>query len=89
MALLYLDNSFSLDMETITFESFTSKLEDCFEHLDKGSLTPDTKFRDLEDWTSINAMILIALYETEYDRRVTFDMLRRCETIRDLYALIN
>jgi acyl carrier protein len=75
-------------METVTFECFTAKLEEFFEHLEKGSLKPETKFRDLEDWTSINAMILIALYETEYNKHVTFDMLRKCETVQDLYTLI-
>jgi acyl carrier protein len=75
-------------MKTVTFEDFTTKLEEFFENLEKGSLKPDTKFRDLEDWTSINAMILIALYETEYNKHIRFETLRRCETIQDLYELI-
>lgn len=75
-------------MEKIDVQSFIVKLEDVFDTIDKGILTPDTKFRDLADWTSLNAMVLVALFETEFDRPLSFDQLRQCETIQDLYNLI-
>lgn len=68
--------------------AFIAKLEDVFDTIEKGTLTPATRFRDLADWTSLNAMVLVALYETELDRSISFDHLRRCETIEDLYQLI-
>jgi acyl carrier protein len=75
-------------MKTITIENFILKLEDVFDTIDKGSLKPGVKFRDLADWTSLNAMVLVALFETEFERPITFDQLRQCETVNDLYDLI-
>lgn len=74
-------------MIQITFEQFTEKLEEVFDSIQKETLTPTTKFRDLADWTSMNAMILVALYETEFDKSISFEQLRKCETVQDLYQL--
>ena len=74
-------------MQKLSFAEFANMLENVFDGLDKGSLKQETKFRDLAEWTSINAMILVALYETEFDKQVGFDKLRSCETVQDLYSL--
>ena len=75
-------------MKKIDVQSFILKLEDVFDTVDRGTVRPEVKFRDLADWTSLNAMVLVALFETEFDRPVSFDQLRQCETIQDLYNLI-
>ena len=75
-------------MNKIDIQDFIVKLEDVFDTIDKGTLTPEVKFRDLTDWTSLNAIVLVALFETEFDRPVSFDQLRKCETVTDLYNLI-
>ena len=75
-------------MNKIDIQDFMVKLEDVFDTIDKGTLTPEVKFQDLADWTSLNAMVLVALFETEFDRPVSFDQLSKCETVTDLYNLI-
>ncbi|HEU4719244.1 MAG TPA: phosphopantetheine-binding protein [Bacteroidia bacterium] len=69
-------------------KTFIGKLEAELEGLTPGSLTPETNYRQMPEWSSMHALILIALAETEYNISVTGDDLRSCETINDLYALL-
>jgi len=53
-----------------------------------GSLTPDTDFRSIETWSSMYALIIVAMFETDFKVTVTGDRLRKCNTVRDLYQLL-
>ena len=68
---------------------FIQKIEGEIEGLTPGALLPDANFRELPEWSSMHALIIIALAETEYDVSVTGEDLRGCKTVRDLYNLIS
>ncbi len=51
------------------------------------SLSGDTKFRDLDEWSSLASLSLIAMYDEEYGKTVNGNSIRSCETIEDLYKL--
>ena len=76
-------------MSKILLTEFIEKLDEAFENLDKGTLTPQTNFRELENWTSLNAMIIVAMFESELDTSISFSQLKSCETVQDLYNLID
>jgi acyl carrier protein len=67
---------------------FISKLERELDMLEPGSLKPDIKYRDIPNWSSMYALIIVAFCETEYNVSVTGDDLRKCETVKDLYQLV-
>ncbi len=69
-------------------EDFIKKIENEFEDLEKGKLKPDSKFRDIFEWSSINALILIALIDTEYNVGINAEDLRSSETVNDLFKII-
>lgn len=69
-------------------EDFILKIEEEFDDLEKGILKPDSIFRDHFDWNSINALIFIALVDTEYDITITPDDIRSSETIQDLFNIV-
>ncbi|MBN2680963.1 MAG: acyl carrier protein [Bacteroidales bacterium] len=69
-------------------EDFILKIEDEFEDLEKGKLKPESNFREFFDWNSINALIFIALVDSEYDVTITPDDIRNSETIMDLFNTI-
>ncbi len=69
-------------------KSFIHKLEEEFEELEKGTLEPTTSFRDLEEWSSMYALILIALMETEYEVAITGEDLNQIETVQDLFHIV-
>jgi acyl carrier protein len=71
-----------------TIEIFISKLETEIEELTPGTLQPETDYRQLPEWSSMHALILIALAETEYDVTLTGDDLRSAKTIQNIYSLI-
>jgi acyl carrier protein len=69
-------------------EEFISKLERELDMLEPGSLKPDIKYRDIPNWSSMYALIIVAFCETEYNVSVTGDDLRKCETVKDLFQLV-
>ena len=67
---------------------FLRKIELEIEEITPGSLQAETSYRQLPEWSSMHALILIAISETEYDVTITGEDLRKCETFGDLYSLI-
>lgn len=73
-------------METI--EQFIQKLESEFEDLQPGTLQPGTIFRNVPNWSSMHALIIIAKADTEYGVRLTGEDIRSCQTVQDIYRAI-
>lgn len=69
-------------------QSFIDKIEDEFPDIKKGSLSPETKFRERVEWDSINALVFIAMVNVEYDVTITADELIKSETIQDVYRIV-
>ncbi|CAN5245580.1 hypothetical protein BH09BAC5_BH09BAC5_16640 [soil metagenome] len=67
---------------------FIGKIESEIDGLEAGTLKPETHFRELPEWSSMHALVLIALSETEYDVTLTGEDLRNCGTVNDIYSLI-
>ncbi len=72
----------------MTVEEFILKIEGEFPDMEPGKLKPDSIFREVMNWNSINALILIALVDTEYDVILTGDDLRASATINDIFNLV-
>ncbi len=72
----------------MTVEEFIEKIEAEFEDLEPGKLKPASNFREVFEWNSINALILIALVKTEYDVVINAEDIARSKTVSDLYTII-
>lgn len=72
----------------ISVNEFIALLEEEFEDIEKGSLTPDFNYREIENWGSMHALIIIALVDTEFDVSLSGSDLKNTETIQDLYDLV-
>ena len=46
------------------------------------------KFRDLEEWTSMHALLVLAMIDENYDVVLPADILESCETIEDIFAAV-
>ncbi|MFN7341350.1 MAG: acyl carrier protein [Opitutia bacterium] len=66
--------------------AFISELESSLENCPKGSLTPETRFRDQAWWDSLAALTALAVFDTVYGKQLTADQLRQCHTIGDICA---
>jgi len=72
----------------MVIEDFIGKLEEEFDDVAAGSIKPDTDFRNIEDWGSMHALIVIALIDTEYDITLSGADLRSVNTIQELFDLV-
>ncbi len=67
---------------------FIEKFAEIFDDTDASELTPDTKFRDIEEWSSLSALGLLALADEEFDVEVKAEDMRNATTIADLLTVI-
>lgn len=54
----------------------------------ENKITFEANFKEMECWDSITALTLIALFDSEFDFKLTGDKLRETTTILDLYNLL-
>lgn len=64
------------------------KLQEEFEDELTIQLTPETNFKELDQWSSMYALIIMALIETEYDVLLSGEDLKKLATVQDLFDLI-
>ncbi len=69
-------------------EDFIACLEEEYEDIAPGTLKPESVFREVFEWSSINALILIALVKTNYDVTVVAEDIANSVTIQDLFNII-
>lgn len=69
-------------------EDLIKKIESEFETMEPGSLKPTTSFREINDWSSMHALILIAIVDSEYNVTLNGNDLQNLTTVNDLHALI-
>ena len=72
----------------ITIEEFTEKLAEAFGIEEKGKLLPDTHYKDLEEWDSMRALLLIAFVDSEFNVLMTGEDLKQVNTVREVYQLV-
>ena len=59
-----------------------------FDDTDPSEIGLTTVFHDLDEWSSLTGMSLIAMAKTEYGKSITGKEIRECETVEDLFNLI-
>lgn len=67
---------------------FIEKFAEQFDDINATSLTSSTKFRDLDDWSSIIALSIIAMVDEEYNVTLKGDDIRKSNTIEDIYNIV-
>ena len=71
-----------------SINTFIEKIEAEFDDVKKGTLTPATSYKDIEGWSSMQALILIALIDSEYDVMLSGEDLNNTSTIQDIYTIV-
>ena len=67
---------------------FVANFADQFDETDASEIQAETQFRDLDEWSSLVGMGVIALAKTEYGKTITGKELRECKTVKDVFNLI-
>lgn len=69
-------------------QEFISAFAEQFEETDFSEIHKDTDYQDLEEWSSLTAMSIIALAKTKYGKTITGREIRSCNTVEELFNLI-
>lgn len=72
----------------MSIQLLIQQIEEEFEEVESGTISPSTSFRDIEGWSSMHALILIALIDNHYDILLTGAELKNAQTIQDIYEII-
>ncbi|MBX2921243.1 MAG: hypothetical protein KF746_03550 [Chitinophagaceae bacterium] len=70
-------------------DAFLKSFADQFDDTDPASITLDTKFKELEEWSSMVALMIIAMADENYNKKITGADLRESGTIGQLYERIS
>lgn len=69
-------------------KEFIANFADQFEETNVDQITAETKFRDLDEWSSIMALSIISMVDEEYDVTIKGDDMRGAQTVEDLYNIV-
>ena len=58
-----------------------------FEDTPIDSIAMDSKFKEFEDWDSLVALSLIALFDSEYNIKISGEKIREISTLKELFNL--
>ena len=72
----------------MNLQDFIANLADQFDETDASEFTEITKFRELDEWSSFTALVVIAFAKTTYGKSITGAEIRSCDSVTDLYNLI-
>jgi acyl carrier protein len=67
---------------------FIKNFAEQFENTNIESIAADTKFKELDEWSSLLALSIIAMVDDEYGIIIKGDDIRNSVTIGDLYNLV-
>lgn len=69
-------------------EIFIKNFINQFDEEPNVEVTLQTKFRELDDWSSLVALSVMAMIDDEYDVQIKADEMRNAETIEDLIRVV-
>lgn len=67
---------------------FLENVADQFDDIDISDLNLETEFKELDDWSSLVALSIIAMADEEYDVILTGNDIRNSKTLGDLLKII-
>lgn len=70
-------------------EEFIKNFAEQLDDTDAEVLTPETEFRELDDWSSLAALSIIAMVDEEYGISIASETFKEAKTIQDLFDQIN
>jgi len=69
-------------------QEFITNFANQFEETDSSEFTKDTVFKNLDEWSSLLALSIIAMVDEEYGVALKGDDIRSANTIEDLFEIV-
>ena len=68
---------------------FLQSFAEQFDETDPTTVTLDTKFKEIGEWSSMVALMIIAMVDENYNKKITGADLREADTIEQLFDRVN
>ncbi len=69
----------------MTIDEFMDVLAEQFEDTEREVFTPETRFKELDDWSSLTALSVIAMADEECGVSISSDVVNNSQTVQELY----
>lgn len=69
-------------------KEFIEKFAEQFDDTDASEFKAETVFKELDEWSSLIALSVIAMVDEEYDITIKGDDIRNSNTIEDLFNAV-
>ncbi len=70
-------------------EKFIKLFAEQFDEIDASLLKPETRFRELDGWSSLVALLVITMVDEEYRVVLPPEEMRQTQTIQELFDLVS
>lgn len=69
-------------------DEFVKNFAEQFEDTDPSEITASTQYHDLDEWSSLIGMSVIAMTKEMYGKTVTGKQIKECKTVEALFNVI-
>lgn len=69
-------------------QEFIEHFAEQFDEIDIAVLQPETRFRELDEWSSLVALLVITMVDEEYGIVLPPEEMRNTQTIQELFDLV-
>lgn len=69
-------------------QDFVAHFAEQFEETEPSVFTPETKYHDLDEWSSLIGLSVIAMVDEEYDVTLKGNDVKNSVTIEDLFNIV-
>jgi len=73
---------------SIDINEFVKRIEEDFDEIEPGTLDPDKAIDNLIEWSSMNVLMILSLIKTEFGVNLSADKLKKCNTLRELFNMV-
>ena len=69
-------------------KDFIENFANQFDDTDASEIKAETEFKELDEWSSLIALSVIAMVDEEYDIAIKGDDIRNSKTVEDLFNIV-
>lgn len=69
--------------------TLVKKIEEQYTEIEPGSFKPDTKFKEQPEWGSLTALMIVAMVDQDFGKKLTGEIIESSQTIEDLYKQLS
>ena len=73
---------------TMNINQFVQGFADCFDDTDASEFSPELNFKQLEEWSSLSGLGIIAMCKKMCGVKITGAEIMEADTVKDVYDLV-